>query len=328
MTGYLVRRLAAAVATFLGTTTVVFLLLHAVPGEPAALYAGFRPGTPVPAAVLEEIRAEYGFEGPVWRRYARWIAAASRLDFGTSLVDRRPVLDRIAETLPLTLQLNLAALLLSIAVAYPLGVAAARRPGTLLDRAVGTGVFVLFSIPAFWAALLLIEIFSLRLGILPLLGAGSVGAESLPFGARLADRISHMILPVLVLSYGQAALLVRYVRSAFREVLSEEYIVAARARGVSEAAAVHRHALGNALVPIVSLLAVLVPALVSGTVIVEQIFQWDGTGKLFFASILARDYPTILGLTTLGALATVLATFLADLVYGLVDPRLRAGEGP
>lgn len=327
MTRYLVRRLVAAVVTFLGTTTVVFILLHAVPGDPAALYAGFRPGHPVPAAVLEEIRAEYGFDGPLLARYLRWLGAAARLDFGTSLVDRRPVFDRIAETLPLTLQLNLVALLLAIAVAYPLGVAAARRPGTLFDHVVGSTVFLLFAIPAFWAALLLIELFSLRLGILPLLGASSVGAESLPWGAKLADRVHHMILPVLVLSYGQAALLVRYVRSAFREVLSEEYIVAARARGLSEAGVVHRHALGNALVPIVSLLAVLVPALVSGTVIVEQIFQWDGTGKLFFASILARDYPTILGLTTLGALATVLATLFADLVYGLVDPRLRAGEG-
>jgi peptide/nickel transport system permease protein len=327
MRRYLARRLASTAVTLAGIVVVVFLLIHAAPGDPALLYAGLRPGAAVPDAVLAGIREEHGLDRPLAVQFVSWVARAARLDFGESILHRRNVSDLIGERLPLTLLLNGLALLVALAVGIPAGVASAVRRGSLFDRVSASAFFLLYSLPTFWTALLLIEIFGVRLQLLPLYGSVGSGHEGLGAGARFADRLAHLVLPVTVLAYGMVAFLARFVRSSLLEVLGEEYVRTARAKGVGGAGVVWSHAFRNALVPLVSLLAMIVPWLISGSVIVEQIFQWNGIGSLFFGAILSRDYPLVMGLTLMTALVTVAASLVADLLYAVVDPRVRVG-GP
>ncbi len=324
MNRYLARRLASTAVTLAGIVVAVFLLIHAAPGDPALLYAGAGPGGRVPAAVLAAIRSEHGLDRPLLAQLGSWTAGAMRLDLGESIVHRRPVAALVGERLLPTLVLNGLAFLVALIIGVPLGVAAAIRPGSFFDRASAAALFLLYSLPTFWTALLLIEIFGVRLGVLPLFGTVSPGPDA-P-GAGLTDRLAHLILPVTVLAYGMIAFLARFVRSSVREVLGEEYVRTARAKGASAAAVIWGHAFRNALVPLVSLLGVVIPWLLSGSVIVEQIFQWNGIGNLFFGAILSRDYPLVMGLTLVSALATVAASLVSDLLYAVVDPRIRVGE--
>lgn len=326
MNRYLARRLGSTAVTLAGIVLAVFLLIHAAPGDPALLYAGVRPGDPVPAAVIAEVRRAHGLDRPLGEQLGSWIADAARLDLGESIVHRRTVAALIGERLPRTALLNGLAFLAALLVGVPLGVAAAVRPGSLFDRGSAAVLFLLYSLPTFWTALLLIEVFGVRFGLLPLFGETSSGYDALGAGARLADRAAHLVLPVTVLAYGMIAFLARMVRSSVREVLGEDYVRTARAKGAAPGAVVWSHAFRNALVPLVSLLGVVVPWLLSGSVIVEQIFQWDGIGRLFFGAILARDYPVVMGLTLLTAAVTLVAGVVADLLYAVVDPRIRVGE--
>ncbi|HSN68105.1 MAG TPA: ABC transporter permease [Thermoanaerobaculia bacterium] len=325
MTGYLARRLASTAVTLAGIIAAVFLLIHAAPGDPALLYAGARPGEAVPEAILAEIRHAHGLDRPLGAQFASWAASAARLDFGESIFHRRSVAELIGEKLPQTILLNGLALLLAILIGVPVGVASAVRPGSLFDRASATTLFLLYSLPTFWTALMLIEIFGVRLQLLPLFGNVSSSHDALGAGARFGDRVAHLVLPVTVLAYALIAFLARFVRSSLREVLGQEYVRTARAKGAPAASVVWSHAFRNALVPMVSLLAVIIPWLISGSVIVEQIFQWNGIGSLFFGAILSRDYPLVMGLTVVTALVTVAASFVADALYALVDPRIRVG---
>lgn len=326
MKRYLARRLAATAVTLAGIVVAVFLLIHAAPGDPALLYAGFRPGDRPPAAVLDEVRRAHGLDRPLAAQLGSWAARAARLDLGDSISHRRPVASLIAERIPATLLLNGLALLVALVVAVPLGVAGAVRPGSWVDRSSAAALFLLYSLPTFWTALLLIEVFAVRLDLFPLFGATSSGSESLPVGERFADRIAHLVLPVTALSYGMIAFLARFVRSSLRESLGEEYVRTARAKGAGMGTVVWIHAFRNALVPMVSLLGVVIPWLLSGSVIVEQIFQWNGIGSLFFGAILSRDYPLVVGLTLVAALVTLAASVISDFLYAVVDPRIRVGE--
>ena len=325
MKRYLARRLASTAVTLAGIATAVFLLIHAAPGDPALLYAGARPGHSVPEAVLAEIRRDHGLDKPLPGQFASWAAAAARLDFGESIFHRRSVAELIAEKLPQTLLLNGLALFLALLIGVPVGVASAVRPGSLFDRVSATTLFLLYSLPTFWTALMLIEIFGVRLQLLPLFGTVGSDFDTLGAAGRLGDRIAHLVLPVTVLAYVLLAFLARFVRSALREVLGQEYVRTARAKGAPAASIIWSHAFRNALVPMVSLLAVIVPWLISGSVIVEQIFQWNGIGSLFFGAILSRDYPLVMGLTVVTALVTVAASLIADILYAVVDPRIRVG---
>jgi peptide/nickel transport system permease protein len=325
MRAFLARRLASTIATLAGIVLVVFVLVHAAPGDPALLYAGAGAGERVPEAVLAEIRREHGLDRPLPAQFLAWAGAAARLDLGESLFHHRGVRELIGERLPRTLLLNGLALLLALAIGVPIGVSSAVRPGSAFDRGSALVLFLLYSLPAFWTALLLVEIFGVRLGLLPLFGEVSRGHGDLPALARLADRIVHLVLPVTVLAYGMIAFLARFVRSSVREALGEDYVRTARAKGATGPAVIWSHAFRNALVPLVSMLGVVVPSLISGSVIVEEIFQWNGIGSLFFGSILARDYPVVMGLTLVTAVATLAASFLADLLYAVADPRIRVG---
>lgn len=323
MLSYALRRLLYAAITFLGITIVVFSLIHAVPGDPVEFYIGLSGQVRPTSEVIDEIRREYHLDQPLWKQYLHWLNRAVTLDFGRSITDREPVSHRIGRRVPNTVVLNLLALLISLAIAIPAGLMSAVKAHQWFDRGSGVFFLLLYSLPSFWVALLLMEFFSVKLGILPLYGMTSSDYEQLSGGAKILDRLLHFALPVTTLAYAQLAIFARFSRSALLEVIHQDFITAARAKGLSEPAVVLRHAFRNALIPLITLLGLAIPYLISGSVIVEQLFQWDGVGRLYFESVLARDYPTIMGLTVLTALVTLLANLLADLLYGAADPRIR-----
>jgi peptide/nickel transport system permease protein len=318
---FLVRRIALAIPTLFGIVVVVFLLMHLAPGSPASAIGGAESGRRVSAAARAEMRRLYGLDRPLPERFVQWLGRVARFDLGESFVDRRPVSERIREALPATLALNGLALLLTLALAIPIGVAAGGRPEGPFDRTSAVMLFALYSTPVFWAALLLQTLLSVKLGWLPLYG---VSSDAAPEGlAGLADRLAHLALPVTCLTYGSLAFVARLVRSGVAEARSQDFVTAALARGLSRRQALWRHAFRNALLPVVTLLGLLLPGLLSGSVIVERIFAWPGLGRLYFDSILSRDYPVVLGLSLIGGVVTLAATLAADIAAAFVDPRLR-----
>jgi peptide/nickel transport system permease protein len=321
MIRYILRRLLLAIPTLFGIVVIVFLLVHLAPGSPVS-GSGTSLRRPTGRAA-EELRRLYGLDRPLPERFGSWISRAVRFDLGESFVDRRPVGERIREALPNTLLLNGLALLLALAIAIPLGVVAGGRPEGPLDRISGAALFALYSMPTFWAALLLQSLFAVQLRWLPLYG---VTSDPAPTGlAGIADRLGHVALPATCLAYGTLAFVARLVRSGVAETRDADYVLAARARGASRRRALWAHAFPNALLPLLTLFGLLLPALLSGSVIVEKIFAWPGLGRLYFDAILSRDYPVILGLSLLSAVATLAATLASDIAVAAADPRVRDG---
>jgi peptide/nickel transport system permease protein len=325
LTRYVADRLLAAVPTLLGIVVLVFLLVNLAPGSPVTSLGG-ESGRRVTGQAAVEMRRLYGLDRPLPERFLLWLGRVARFDLGESFVDHRPVSTRIREALPYTLILNGIALLLTFAIAVPLGVAAGGRAEGTFDRASGVVLFALYSMPAFWAALLLQALFAVKLQWLPLFGTAS---DNAPGGlSGLLDVASHLVLPVVCLTYGSLAYVARLVRAGVAEAATQDYVTAARARGASRRRALWRHALPNALLPLITLLGLILPALLSGSVIVERIFAWPGLGRLYFDSILSRDYPVVLGLSLIGAVATLLCTLAADVAAAAADPRVRDTTGP
>jgi peptide/nickel transport system permease protein len=320
---YLGRRLLLAVPTLLGIAVLVFVLLHLAPGAPSA--GGPDAVRRSSGRAAEEMRRLYGLDRPLPEQFGRWIGRVARFDFGESFADHRPVSERIREALPHTLALNGLALVMALAVAIPLGVAAGARPEGAFDRVSGAALFAMYSLPTFWAALLLQTLFAVRLRWLPLYGTASDAAA--PGLAGLGDRLAHLALPVTCLAYGTLAFVARLVRSGVAEARASDYVLAARARGASRRRAIWSHAFPNALLPVITLTGLLLPALLSGSVIVEKIFAWPGLGRLYFDAILSRDYPVVLALSLLSAAATLAATLAADVALAWADPRVRDGAG-
>ncbi|MGZ5493604.1 MAG: ABC transporter permease [Thermoanaerobaculia bacterium] len=322
---YVIRRLLYAFVTFIGITVATFALIHAVPGDPVQFYAGRGAIMHPSSAAIEALRREYHLDEPLPRQYVRWLRGVVTLDFGRSITYGRDVTGLISEKLPRTLLLNVIAFVLAAVIGLPIGLWSGARSGRLFDRASAISFFLLYSLPTFWVALLLMELFSVKLGVLPLFGVVSDDYSQLPPLHRLLDRIQHLLLPVITLAYGQLAIFARFARSSLREVIRQDFVTTARAKGVGEAGVVWRHALRNALLPIITLIGLVVPSLISGSVIVEDVFNWDGIGLLYFDSIGSRDYPTIMALTVVTAIVTLLATLVADLLYAAADPRVRLG---
>lgn len=327
MTTYLVRRLLYAALTFLGITVATFSLIHSVPGDPITFYLGRTGLHTVPPDVLRTMRRELHLDEPLPAQYGRWLRGSVTFDFGRSTVDRRPVREVILEKLPNTFRLNAVAFLLAALLGVPIGLYSAARSGRLIERASAVGFFLLYSLPSFWVALMLIQFFSVRMNWLPLFGMHSDAYPDLGAGARLVDGLRHLVLPVITLTYAQLAIFARFSKSAVTEVIRQDYITAARAKGAGGAAVLWRHAFRNALLPLITLLGLTIPYLMSGSVIVEQIFQWDGVGLLYYNSILARDYPVVMALTVVTAVLTLFASLVADILYAFADPRVRLGEG-
>lgn len=320
MLKYTVRRLILAVPLILGIVTATFFLSQLAPGDPVDLY--LQPQRQVDPAVIERIRQDRGLDQPIHVQYVTWLANSARGDFGESFLLHRPVKDVIAETLPYTLLLILAALLVDALLGITLGIVSAVRRGSLLDRTVTLGSLTLYAMPGFWLALMLILVFSVQLGWFPTSQATSLDYASMTAFGKLLDRLWHMVLPVTVLGVAGAAATARYMRGRLLDVLNEEYIAAARARGFSGWTVVRRHALRNAMIPIITIYGMSLPLLLGGATIVETIFAWPGMGRLTVDAVLGRDYPVILATTTVAAVLTVVGNILADVGYAAVDPRV------
>ena len=324
MTVYVIRRCLYAVLTLFGITVVTFALIHLVPGDPTTFYLATHQT--VSRAALEAARHEYHLDRPLIEQYGYWLKGVVTLDFGRSTLDRRPVVERVMEKLPNTFLLNLIAFLVATVIGLPIGLWSATKSGRLIERALAVGFFLLYSLPSFWVALLLMQFFSVRLNMLPLLGMVSDEHAMMSRGQQLLDLLRHLILPVITLAIAQLAIYARFSKAALTEVIHQDFITTAHAKGAAPRVVIWHHALRNALIPLVTLLGLTIPSLISGSVIVETIFQWDGIGRLYIDSIFARDYPTVLGLTVATAIVTLLASLAADILYALADPRIRVGE--
>ena len=320
---YIGRRLLYALLTFIGITIATFALIHVAPGDPIQYYAGRGTITSSSAAAVAAMRHEFHLDDPLPRQYAYWLKGILTFNFGRSLTAHQPVTTVIGDKLPRTLLLNVIAFIVAAAIGIPVGLWSASRSGRFFDRGSAISFFLLYSLPTFWVALLLMDLFSIRLGLLPLFGVTSDGYVDMTPAAQLLDRMRHLLLPVITLAYGQLAIFARFSRSAVREVIRQDFVTTARAKGVGEGAVMWRHAFRNALLPIITLVGLTVPYLISSSVIVEDIFQWDGIGMLYFDSIRTRDYPTIMALTVVTAIVTLLAMLVADLLYAVADPRVR-----
>lgn len=301
---FLARRLALTIPVLLGVATLVFSLIHFIPGDPAQAMLG---ETAAPSDVAA-LRRQLGLDRPLLEQYAAFLAGAVKGDLGTSLRTGEPVTDQLLERLPATFELAAAAMLFAVLFAIPLGIAAAVRRGTAVDHAAMTVALAGVSVPNFWLGPLLALVFAVELGWLPVSGRGE---------------LSHLVLPAVSLGAGLSAILARMTRASLLEELREQYVQAARARGVSGTRAVMRHAFRNSLIPVVTIIGLQFGVVLTGAVITETIFAWPGVGRLLIQSIGFRDYPLVQGCILFIAVVYVMVNLVTDLVYGVLDPRIR-----
>ena len=361
MKAYLIRRLLLVIPTLIGISLITFLVVQLSPGNPIMMkFQGSEGGmasNKVSEEVIEATKKLYGLDKPIHERYVIWLGRLIRLDFGTSYKDHRPVLDKILETLPITLQINLIALFIIYLVSIPMGVYSATHQDTRMDRASTAGMFLLYSLPSFWVAMLLMYFLGggggshalsgvcanafawigisewgvvqwlqarvLHFQWFPIYGFGTIGAEEWPWYRWLGDRAWHLALPVFCLTYAGFAATSRYMRAGMIEVTRQDYIRTARAYGFSERSITYRYAMRNALIPILTLMGEELPLLIGGSVIIESIFSIPGMGRLSFEAILSRDYPLVMGILSLTAFLTLAGLILSDILYALVDPRIK-----
>jgi peptide/nickel transport system permease protein len=320
VSGFLLRRFAGSLVLLLLVLTTTFFLLRLIPGDPT----NFAEDERLSRAHRENLRRIYGLDRPLPEQYVRWLSAvALRGDLGVSYSQRRPVSAALLEAVPATAILASAALAVEILAALLLGIAAARRKGTRLDHAIRVATLLFFSVPGFWLGLMAILLFSYVWSILPGSHMHSVDADRMSGFGRLLDLGWHLILPATVLGLTNAGGTARFVRASFLEVIGQDYIRTARAKGLPESRVIWVHGLRNALVPLIQLLALSLPGLLSGSLITEVVFSWPGMGRLTFNAILARDYPLVLGVTAFSAVVVVAGNFLADVFHALADPRVR-----
>jgi len=325
MKRYLFRRLLGMVPLLLGITIISFGIMHVAPGEPVVAGQEFNPK--VSAQDIERLRAYYGLDKPLYAQYWNWLKRLAVLDFGESFSsDHRPVLDKIIERLPITIWINVLAMALILLVSIPIGVFSAVFRNSGLDRSLTVFVFIGFAIPSFWLGLLLMYGFGVQLDWLPISGIHDYDWRQMGFWQQQLDLAHHLILPVFVSAIGGLAGMSRFMRSGMLEVIRADYITTARAMGVSENKIRYRHALKNAMLPIITLLGLSVPGLIGGSVIIEQLFSIPGMGLLFYEAVLTRDYPLVMGITVIGAVLTLLGNLLADTSYAWADPRIRHGS--
>jgi len=308
----------------LGITLISFAVIHLTPGSPTDIYTQFNPK--VSPEFRQRLIKLYSLDKPLYIQYWMWLKKLVHLDFGRSFApDARPVWDKIKERLPITVGINVLAMFFIFIIAIPLGVMAAVRHNRFFDKITTIFVFIGYATPGFWLALLLMMLFGIKLGWLPLSGLKSLNYESMSILEKFGDIAKHLILPVFVSAFGGLAGLSRFVRSSMLEVIRQDYVLTARAKGLPERVVIYKHALKNALLPVVTILGLSVPGLIGGSVIFESIFAIPGMGQLFYLSVMSRDYPTIMGCLVIGAVLTLLGNLLADISYALVDPRIRVG---
>ena len=322
MLTYIVKRILFMIPLMLGITIICFFVMHLAPGSPTDLQTEMNPKAS--AEMKKNLRALYELDKPIHVQYGSWLKKISRGDLGTSFSsDHRPVAAKIMERFPITILINFLSLIIIIAVAVPIGVLSAVHQDSLFDKVTAVFVFIGFAVPTFWLALLLMIFFGINLGWLPISGLRSLNYEYLGVIDRFIDMAKHLVLPVFVSAFGGLAGLSRYMRANMLEVIRQDYIMTARAKGLSERDVIYRHALRNALLPAITILGLSIPGLIGGSVIFETIFAIPGMGQLFYMAVMARDYPTVMGILLIGAILTLLGNLIADVSYAVADPRIR-----
>ncbi len=321
----ILRKLLWMTIVLWGITVISFIVIHLAPGSPTDLETTLNPM--VGEAARAQLEALYGLDKPLYVQYGDWLWRILHLDFGNSMSsDARPVLEKIMERLPLTLGMNVVALVLSLLLAIPLGIISAWKQNSWIDKSITVFVFLAFAMPGFWLALLLMLYFGIENAWLPISGIMSLDYNQLSPLGKVWDITSHLILPIIVYTIGGIAGMSRFMRSSMLEVLRQDYILTAQAKGLPTRRVIFHHAMRNALLPVVTILGLSVPGLIGGSVIIESIFALPGLGQLFYAAVMARDYTMIMGNLVIGAVLTLLGNVLADIGYGLVDPRIRTAK--
>jgi peptide/nickel transport system permease protein len=307
-----------------GITLITFAVIHLAPGEPVEMQMAMNPK--VGKEARERLKKFYGLDQPLHTQYFTWIGKLTRLDLGRSFSsDSRPVRDKIKERLPITLSLNVIALVLEFGLAVPIGVLAATNRNTWLDKGITVFVFAGFAVPTFWLALLLMYFFGVKLNWLPISGLHTLGSDGYSSMHYLWDMAKHLVMPIMVASFGSLAGLSRYMRSSMLNVIGQDYITTARAKGLPERTVIFKHALRNALLPLITLAGFSIPGLIGGSVIFETIYAIPGMGQLFYQGVMSRDYPVVMGILVIGAFLTLIGNLVADICYALADPRIRHG---
>jgi len=310
-TGYIFQRILTTIIVLLGITFVVFMIIQLVPGDPARVILGVAASQ----ENVEALRERLGLNQPVWSQYASWLWGLARGDLGDSLITGQPVLPQIFQRLPATLLLAGAGLLIGLAIALPAGIISALKPHSALDLSATIFSQVGVSIPDFWLGILLVLLFSLTLGWLPSQGYTAIGKD-------FWDWLSHLILPALTVGIISGSIQTRFIRSAMLEVLHQDYVRTARAKGLTEAMVINRHALRNAMITIVTIIGLQLTALLSAVVVVEVVFSWPGLGRLTLDAVLDRDYPLLQGAVFTMATLLALVNLVTDLLYAYIDPRI------
>lgn len=324
---YLIKRILLMVPTLLGIIVITFAVVHLAPGDPAVLKAqeAAQSMTTINTSeVIAQTKELYGLDKPLYVQLGLWIKQVATLNFGTSYRDGREVMAKIGDALPITLTLNIITIIIIYIVSIPVGTISALRPGGFWDRFSAIVLFALYSLPSFWVAMMLIVIFGSGdyFNWFPITGFVSDNASMLRWYQWIANVAWHLVLPVICLTYGGFAFLSRFARASLLEVIRQDYIRTARAKGLSEWKVVVKHGLRNALIPLLTLMGTLLPALLGGSVIIEQMFSIPGMGRLGFESVLARDYPVIMAIATISAFLTLISMLVTDLLYMVVDPRI------
>ncbi|MEW6715601.1 MAG: ABC transporter permease [Nitrospirota bacterium] len=328
---YLIKRLFGMIPTLLGITLLSFFIINLAPGKPTDVLTEMNPK--ITPEAREKLEKYYGLDKPVYIQYGMWLKRIVRFDFGDSFsTDRRPVIEKIWDTkqklidrrLFITFFINVLSMFFIFIIAIPIGISSATHQHSMFDKISTVFWFIGFAMPSFWFALLLMMFFGIYLDWLPISGFKSMNYESLTLPGQIWDRTRHLILPVFVSSFGGVAGFSRYMRSSTLEVIRQDYITTARAKGLPERTVIYKHALRNSLLTIITLLGLSVPGLIGGSVIFENIFSIPGMGQLFYMSVMTRDYPLVMGILTIGAVLTLAGNILADIGYMFADPRIRA----
>jgi peptide/nickel transport system permease protein len=316
MSKYVLRRLLIAVPVLFGISVVLFSVLALAPGDP---FEELATNSNVPPEVAQRLRAQFGLDDPLPVRYARWLVSMTRGDWGFSFQSRMDVDDLILQRLPVSLVVLGSAYVVALAIALPVGILSAVRPYSIFDRVATSLAFIGFSLPTFFTGLLFILVFSIWLDWLPFIYRADIDATGFEF---VVEHVRQAVMPVCVLGLFQGATLTRFVRAAVLDVIGLDYVNTARAKGLSEARTIGKHVVRNALIPVVTVVALQVPTIFAGAVVTEQIFRVPGIGSLLIAAILASDTPVVMAITFVYAVLVVLLNLVADIVYGWLDPRI------
>jgi len=321
MKKYIIRRLLLIVPMLLGISFIMFIVMHLAPGDPTSMKYGMNPE--VSQSARANFNKMYALDKPVLTQYVLWLKRFFTLDFGASFIDGESVISKILSRLAATLLLQIVSLLAIFALAIPIGVYSALNKDSLFDRISTILVFIGYAMPGFWLALILVFIFGFKLGWFPVSGMAPWYVEYLSGFGKIKDLLWHLVLPVTAITLGSLAALSRYTRSSMLEVKGENYIIAARAKGLTEQYIISRYILRNALLPIITIVGLTLPALISGSFIFETIFAWPGMGRLGYEAIMNYDYPVVMGVGVIAVFLTLLGVLISDILYAAVDPRIR-----